>query len=130
MKRSVLAFLALASASAPRLAATETSAAIKWCPPGVVVVNVVNRDLAGIPGATVSLRRADASSGAEPAASAATNAGGHVEFRDLPAGAYHVRVERAGFLTLDVGPAEVDTKTPPAVRLPEILVVLNPVMTF
>jgi hypothetical protein len=131
MKKTWLAFaIALALAPSAPLSAAESSAAIRWCPPGVVVVNVVNRDLAPVPGAAVTLRRADAPSGAAPTASATANAGGHVEFRDVPAGTYVVRVERAGFLTIDVGPAEVDVKTPPSVRLPEILVVVNPVMSF
>jgi Carboxypeptidase regulatory-like domain len=121
---------ALFLAAAAPLSAAESTAAIRWSPPGVVVVNVVNRDLAGVPGAAVTLRRADSPAGAPAAASATTNAGGHVEFRDVAEGTYFVRVERTGFLAVDVGPATVDTKTPPAVRLPEILVVVNPVLSF
>ncbi len=102
---------------------------IHWSPPGVIVVNVVSRDLSPVPGALVSVSRSDASSG-EPPKSAVANAGGHVEFRGLPAGSYLVRVSRQGCLDLSVGPVPVEVKTPPSVRIPEILAVLNPVMTF
>ena len=128
MKRTLVP--GLCSALALLAAAPDNSATIRWAPPGVVVVDVVNRDLAGLPGAAVALRRADAPPEAPPVRSATTNAGGRAEFRDVPAGAYVVRVERAGSLPASVGPAEVDTKTPPTTRLPEILVVLNPVMSF
>ena len=127
MKR---AFLGVVSGLALLAAAPDNSAGIRWAPPGVVVVDVINRDFGKIPGAAVSIRRVDAAPDAPPLRSATTNAGGHAEFRDVPAGAYVVHVERAGSLPASVGPAEVDSKTPPSTRLPEILVVLNPVLSF
>ena len=106
-----------------------TDAQIRWSPPGVIVVNVVSRDLSPIPGAVVSIARAEAAQ-AEPPRSAVANAGGHVEFRGLATGSYLVRVSRSGSLDLNVGPVPVEDKTPASVRIPEILVVLNPVMVF
>jgi hypothetical protein len=106
-----------------------SDAQIHWSPPGVIVVNVVSRDLSPVPGALVSVSRSDASEG-EASKSAVANAGGHVEFRGLPAGSYLVRVSRQGCLDLSVGPLPVEDKTPAAVRIPEILAVLNPVMKF
>jgi len=121
----MITFLLLVLAS---LSGTS-DAQIHWSPPGVIVVNVVNRDLAPVPGALVSISRSDAPSG-EPSNSAVANAGGHVEFRGLPVGSYLVRVSRQGFLDLSVGPVPVEQKSPPTVRIPEILAVLNPVLTF
>jgi hypothetical protein len=106
-----------------------SDAQIHWSPPGVIVVNVVNRDLSPVPGAAVTVYRTDASSG-EPLKSAAANAGGHVEFRGLAAGSYLVRVKRSGSLEMSVGPIPVEEKTPASTRIPEILAVLNPVLTF
>lgn len=112
------------------LASSGTSdAQIRWSPPGTIVVNVVNRDLSPVPGAAVSILRAD-SPGGEPTRSALANAGGHVEFRGLPPGSYLVKVGRSGSLDMTFGPVPVEDRTPPATRIPEILAVLNPVLTF
>ena len=116
----LLGFLALAAAS---------DAQIAWSPPHAIFVNVVNRDLSPVPGATVSLERAGGAAGAS-VRSATTNVGGHVEFRDLPAGSYLVRVVHAGTLEMAFGPVPIDDKTPPSVRIPQILAVVNPVLAF
>ena len=128
MKRTLV--VGLFSGFALLAASPDNSAGIRWAPPGVVVVDVINREFGKIPGAAVSLRRSDAAPDAPPFRSATTNGGGRAEFRDLPAGTYLVHVERAGSLPACVGPAEIDAKTPPSVRLPEILVVMNPVLSF
>ena len=107
----------------------RSDAQIRFSPPGVVVVNVVSRDLSPVPGAVVSLERAEPSD-AGPARSMPSGPGGHVEFRDLAAGAYFVRVSHSGYLEMRFGPVPVDVQTPQAVRIPEILCVLNPVMRF
>lgn len=112
------------------LGLTGTSdAQIRWSPPGTIIVNVVNRDLSPVPGAAVSIHRAE-SPGGEPVRSAHTNAGGHAEFRGLAPGAYLVKVGRSGFLDMSFGPVPVEDRTPPGVRIPEVLAVLNPVMVF
>jgi hypothetical protein len=107
----------------------SSDAGIRWCPPGAVVVNVVNRDLSPVPAAVVSLRRLD-SADREPFKRSAANAGGHVEFRGLPAGSYLVDVELSGFLPMRFGPVPVEETAPASVRIPEILAMLNPVMAF
>ena len=106
----------------------RSDAAIHWSPPGTIVVNVVSRDLSPVPGAAVNLYRAEAAS--EPVRSGSTNTGGHVEFRDLAAGSYLVKVARSGSLDMTFGPLPVEEKSPPSVRIPEILAVLNPLMAF
>ena len=111
----------------------RSDAQIRFSPPGVVVVNVVSRDLSPVPAAAVSLERAD-SPDAEPVKGMKSGVGGHVEFRDVKTGSYFVKVTHPGFLEMRFGPVPVevpvDDKTPPTVRIPEILCVLNPVMTF
>jgi hypothetical protein len=107
----------------------RSDAQIRFSPPGVVVVNVVSRDLSPVPGAVVSLQRAE-SPEAEPVKSMPSGAGGHAEFRDVAAGSYFVKVSLSGFLEMRFGPIPVEDKTPPSVRIPEILCVLNPVMKF
>jgi Carboxypeptidase regulatory-like domain len=126
-----MGFWALSVLLGLRLVGTigTNDAQIRWSPPGAIVVNVVNRDLSPVPGAVVSVYRADAPGG-EPKKSAAANVGGHVEFRGLPAGSYMVRVKLSGFLDMGFGPVPVQEKTPASVRIPEILAVLNPVMVF
>jgi hypothetical protein len=116
----LLGFLALAAAS---------DAQIAWSPPQAIYVNVVNRDLSPVPGATVSLERADGAAAA-PVRTATTNVGGHVEFRELPAGSYVVRIVHARTLEMTFGPVPIDDKTPPSVRIPQILAMLNPVLAF
>ena len=107
----------------------RSDAQIRWSPPGTIVVNVVSRDLSPVPGVMVSVLRADAVN-AEAVQTSPTGAGGHVEFRGLAAGSYFVRVSPEGFLEMRIGPIPVEEKTPPSVRIPEILCVVNPVMAF
>jgi len=102
---------------------------IPLSPPRAIFVNVVSRDLSPVPGATVSIRKPESPEG-EPLKSAAANAGGRVEFRDLPAGSYLVRIEQTGHLPMTLGPVPIEDRNPPNVRVPVILVVLNPVLTF
>jgi hypothetical protein len=116
----LVGFLALAAVS---------GAQIPWSPPRAIFVNVVNRDLAPVPGATVSLHRPESPEG-EPVKSAASNIGGRVEFRELPAGSYLVRIEQPGYVVMTLGPVPIDEKTPPSVRVAQILAVLNPMMRF
>jgi len=106
-----------------------SDAQIRWSPPGSIFVNVVNRDLSPLPGAAISLHRAG-SPDAEPFRSATANAGGHVEFRQLPADSYTVRVRHPGYLDLNVGPMPVEPSEAPKVRVPQILAVMNPIMQF
>jgi hypothetical protein len=106
-----------------------SDAQIHWSPPGVIVVNAVSRDLSPVAGAAVSLYRAE-SPAAEPLKTGATNAGGHIEFRGLAAGAYLIRIRLSGYLDMSFGPVPVEEKTPASVRIPEILAVMNPVMAF
>ena len=116
----LLGFLALAAVS---------DAQIPWSPPRAIFVNVVNRDLAPVPGATVSLRRPESPEG-EPVKSTASSIGGRVEFRELPAGSYLVRIEQPGYVVMTLGPVPIDGRTPPSVRVAQILAVLNPMMRF
>lgn len=109
----------------------RNDAQIHWSPPGAIVVNVVSRDLSPLPGATVSILRAEPdAAGADPVKSGPTGPGGHVEFRGLPNGSYFVRVSAPGHLEMRFGPMPVEDKNPPGVRLPEILCVVNPVLSF
>ncbi|HEY7113229.1 MAG TPA: carboxypeptidase-like regulatory domain-containing protein [Thermoanaerobaculia bacterium] len=117
---ALLGFLALTAAF---------DANIPLSPPRAIFVNVVNRDLAPVPGAMVSLRRPENPDG-EPVKSAAANAGGRVEFRDLPAGSYLVRIEQPGHVPMTLGPVAIEEKDPPSVRLPVIVAVLNPILSF
>lgn len=117
---ALIGFLALAAAF---------DANIPLSPPRAIFVNVVNRDLSPVPGATVSLRRPE-SPEAEPVRSAPANAGGRVEFRELPAGSYLVRIDQPGHVSMTLGPVSIDDKNPPSVRLPVIVAVLNPILTF
>ena len=110
----LLGFLALAAVS---------DAQIPWSPPRAIFVNVVNRDLAPVPGATVSLRRPESPEG-EPVKSMASSIGGRVEFREL------VRIEQPGYVVMTLGPVPIDGRTPPSVRVAQILAVLNPMMRF
>ncbi len=109
--------------------AGSADAQIRWNPPGAIFVNVVNRDLSPLPGATISLHRAGSPEG-EPVRSATANAGGHVEFRELPPDSYVVRVRLSGYLDMSFGPMPVEEKQPPRVRVPQILAVANPLMVF
>jgi hypothetical protein len=110
-------------------AGERSNAQIRFSPPGVVVVYVVSRDLSPVPAAAVSLQRADTPD-APPVKVMPSGPGGRAEFRDVPPGAYFVQVSLSGFLEMRFGPIPMDDKTPPGVRIPEILCVLNPVMKF
>jgi hypothetical protein len=104
-------------------------AQIRWSPPGAIYVTVVNRDLAPVGDATITVHAASAPDGA-PIRTATANAGGHVEFRDLPDGSYMVRVRHPGHLDMTFGPMPVEKSEAPKVRVPQILAVLNPVLEF
>jgi hypothetical protein len=119
---AVLSLALIASASG-------SDAQIRWSAPGAIVVNVVNRDLSPLPGVTVTIERSGGQE-AEPASRGVTNAGGHAEFRGLPAGSYIVRVSAPGHLDMAFGPVPIEEANPPSVRLPEILAVVNPIMKF
>jgi hypothetical protein len=109
--------------------APNSDAQIRWSPPRAIFVNVVNRDLSPLPGATVTVHEAGKADG-EANRTATANAGGHVEFRDLPGGSYIVRVRLSGYLDMTFGPMPIEDKDPPGVRVPQILAVANPVMVF
>jgi hypothetical protein len=109
--------------------APGSDAQIRWSPPRAIFVNVVNRDLSPLPGATVALQEAGKPEG-EAHRTATANAGGHVEFRDLPGGSYVVRIRLSGYLDMTFGPMPIEEKDPPGVRVPQILAVANPVMVF
>ncbi len=107
----------------------RSDAQIHWSPPGAIVVNVVSRDLSPVPGATVTVQRMNAPA-AESGKSLPTGPGGHVEFRGLADGSYLVTVSFPGHLEMRFGPMPVEERNPPSVRIPEILCVLNPVLSF
>jgi hypothetical protein len=107
----------------------RSDAQIHWSPPGAIVVNVVSRDLSPVPGATVTVHRADGPAG-DPGKALPTGPGGHVEFRGLAGASYFVTVSLSGYLEMRFGPMPVEDKNPPTVRIPEILCVLNPVLSF
>jgi hypothetical protein len=109
--------------------AQNSDAQIRWSPPHTIFVNVVNRDLAPLPGASVTVHEAGKPDG-EPHRTATANAGGHVEFRDLPGGSYVVRVRLSGYLDMTFGPMPIEDKDPPGVRVPQILAVANPMLVF
>ena len=109
--------------------APANDAQIRWSPPGAIFVTVVNRDLSPLPGVAVTAERAGAPE-SESTRRVTTGVGGRAEFRSLPAGSYTVRVSAPGHLEMAFGPMPIEEGEAPSVRLPVILAVVNPIMTF
>jgi len=95
--------------------------AIIWTKPGDLRVVVVDRDSVPIPGVTVTL---------SPAAQKplVTDSRGRVEFTGLGGGSYSLTFELSGFARTTLGPVEMRSSAQENPRLPEFLVVMNPIM--
>jgi Carboxypeptidase regulatory-like domain len=94
---------------------------IVWTKPGDLRVVVVDRASVPIPGVTVTF---------SPAAQKAlvTDSRGRVEFTGLVEGEYSLTFELSGFARMTLGPVGMRSSATENPRLPEFLIVMNPVM--
>jgi hypothetical protein len=84
----------------------------------------VDRDSDPLPGVSVTLTRAGRQSGS----TCLTGPQGRVRFWKVKPGDYVIRFELSGFAAASIGPVTVTESTAENPRLPEFLVLLNPVM--
>jgi hypothetical protein len=106
--------------------ATSKPAEVLWAPPGELRAVVLDRDSVPLRGVTVSLFASGVAAAVhQPAVT--TGGDGVARFANLPAGEYVIRVELSGFAPTSIGPVTVRSPSQENPRLPEFLVVLNPI---
>jgi hypothetical protein len=99
--------------------------AVTWTKPGEIRVILIDREEAPIPGVTVTLVPNDRH--ANPRVATA-NSKGRAGFVDVPPGEYTLRFQLSGFAECSVGPFSMKSSTAENPRLPEFIVMMNPLL--
>jgi len=106
--------------------AISKPADVRWSAPGELRAVVVGRDSIPLPGVAVTVAGTGLAAAVQRP-TVITSADGSARFANLPAGEYVIRFELSGFATMSIGPVTVRSASQENPRLPEFLVVLNPV---
>lgn len=99
---------------------------IVWTPPGALRFVVVDRGMRPVVGVPVTAIAV--ASGESTGAMTFTDTKGRAGFSSLSSGEYVIRFDLSGFAPASIGPVRVETSPEVNPRLPEFLVVLNPVL--
>src|SRR6185295_13032686 len=99
---------------------------IVWTPPGALRFVVVDRDMRPVAGVPVTATAVATGGPAE--AMTITDAKGRAGFSGLSPREYVIRFDLSGFAPASIGPVRVKSSPEENPRLPEFLVVLNPIL--
>jgi hypothetical protein len=107
--------------------AISKPADVVWTPPGELRAVVTGRDSAPLPGVAVSVARMGLAAAVQRSA-VITGRDGRARFANLPPGEYVIRFQLSGFADAAIGPVTLRSSSQENPRLPEFVVVLNPVL--
>jgi hypothetical protein len=100
---------------------------IIWTRPGEISAVVIQRDQSPLPGVTVTLSSVGAGR-SERNRTQVTGMDGKIRFKDLEPGQYLLNFQLSGFADTAIGPVALRSRAQENPRLPEFLVMLNPIM--
>ena len=99
--------------------------AVVWTKPGELRVAVVDRDQGPIPGVTVELVSV---ANERSLRTVISDPKGRAGFSGVGPGEYVLRFQLSGFATCSIGPITMRAETEENPRLPEFVVMMNPIM--
>lgn len=102
---------------------------LKWSPPHQIRAVAVDRDSRPVAGVTVTVRAVGVDR-VDRTLVELTDSRGAVAFRRVPRGRYVISFQLSGFADTAVGPIPVQDSISESPRIPELRVMLNPVLVW